>query len=391
MKKVAIAGLLFLAACSKLDNTEILAPVISENNSGTFQKKPEICTFGIREFNLSKRPFIQEPITAARGGGGGNTSTTVSAVILLDFDGHLVSNTIWNYAGPITCSPANLTTTAINEIIQRISIDFSPFNIIITTNETLYNNAPFNKRMRVIITESWEWYGQAGGVAFVNSFTWGDNTPCFVFSSLLNYNKKNIAEAASHEAGHTLGLYHQSRYDANCVKLSEYHSGTGNGELSWAPIMGTGYYSNLTTWHNGPNPNGCNSLQNDLTIITSVIGTKDDDYGNTIRSAGSLTSQITGIINTNTDIDMFKVSFTSTKTVRLLPVSAGESNTGGNLDLVLKVYSSKGLLLYTINDVSSLGASIDLSAGTYYVTANTIENANSSTYGMLGAYNISLI
>ncbi len=48
-----------------------------------------------------------------------------------------------------------------------------------------------------------------------------------------------------------LGLQHQSTYDSNCVKTAEYSPGQGSGEIGWAPIMGDGYYENLTTWHIG--------------------------------------------------------------------------------------------------------------------------------------------
>ena len=90
--------------------------------------------------------------------------------------------------------------------------------------------------MRVILTVTHEWYGSAGGVAFVGSYSWGDDTPCFVFSGLLGYNVKNISEATAHEAGHTLGLYHQASYDANCVKTSDYHYGQGAGEIGLSLI-----------------------------------------------------------------------------------------------------------------------------------------------------------
>src|SRR5215831_5248461 len=130
---------------------------------------------------------------------------SASAVIFLDFDGQTVSGTSWNIGGPIFCGPANLTTDQITEIFNRVAEDYRPFNINITTDSTKYFAAPANKRTRVILTVTSDWYGSAGGVSFVNSFSWGDNTPCFVFTALLNYNKKNVAEAVSHEAGHKLG------------------------------------------------------------------------------------------------------------------------------------------------------------------------------------------
>src|SRR5947207_3604695 len=192
---------------------------------------------------------------------------SATPTIYLDFDGQTVSGTSWNVNGPIYCGASGLSSAQMTEIFNRVSEDYRPFTVNVTTDSTKYLNAPANKRMRVIITVTSDWYGSAGGVSFVNSFSWGDNTPCFVFSALLGYNTKNIAEASAHEAGHTLGLRHQSSYDANCVKISEYNGGQGSGETSWAPIMGVGYARNLTTWYNGQSTLGCNIYQNDLDVI----------------------------------------------------------------------------------------------------------------------------
>ena len=153
-----------------------------------------------------------------------NSYPSAPSVIFLDFNGHALSGTMWNTNGAFTCNSSGLNDAPITEVFNRVAEDYRPFNINVTTNETKYNSAPYNRRMRVVITTSNSWYGSgAGGVAYINSFSWGDNTPCFVFSALLGYNTKNIAEAASHEAGHTFGLRHQSSYNSACVKLSDYH------------------------------------------------------------------------------------------------------------------------------------------------------------------------
>jgi len=234
------------------------------------------------------------------------------AVIFLDFDGHNVAGTSWNFDGPFYCGPSGLDNSQITTVFNRVAEDYRPFNVNITTDSTKFLAAPINRRMRVLLTVSYEWYGSAGGVGFIGSFTWGDDSPCFVFTSLLSYNVKNIAEAASHEAGHTLGLYHQARYDANCVKQSDYHSGAGAGEIGWAPIMGVGYYQNLTLWNSGPNPYGCNNIQNDLTVITSNNGFsyRTDDHTASFPTATTATFvnnqfTVSGVIAQNTDQDLF--------------------------------------------------------------------------------------
>ena len=326
------------------------------------------------------------------GGGGGGTiaPTTSSSVILLDFNGQYVANTMWNVNGPITTAPANLTSEEIGLIFQRVAADFSPFNVTVTTDEAVYNAGNSAKRIRIVVTESWEWYGQAGGVSYLNSFTWGNNTPCFVFSSLLGYNVKKIAEACSHEAGHTLGLRHQSLYDENGIKLSEYNWGQGTGEIGWAPIMGAAYSENLSLWHYGPNSLSATTMQDDVAKIASVVGFINDEYSNTTSSAAALSTSKTGLINSSTDVDFFSINLQLTKNLSLIPVNVGPNNDGGNLDLSLNIYDSQGTLISTINDPMILNAGISLSPGSYFISASTSNNQYTTTYGMLSKYVISV-
>ena len=329
-----------------------------------------------------------------------NSFPSAAAVIYLDFDGHTVNGTSWNSSGPIYAGPSNLSEDKVVEIFNRIAEDYRPFNINVTTDSTKYWAAPAKRRMRALLTITWEWYGRAGGVAFTNSFTWGDNTPCFIFTSLHGYSVKNIAEAASHEIGHTLGLRHQARYNDVCVKTEDYNSGTGSGQVSWAPIMGVGYYRNQTTWHNGPNPFGCTSAQDDLSIITSTtngFGYRPDDHGATFTTASTLAisdkkiAEI-GNITTNTDEDMFKVTMPANGLLKLevapYSVSAGES--GSNLDVELKLYNNKQKLISSYNPTETLSAAIDtnLTGGDYYITVTGAGNMYATDYASLGSYTI---
>ncbi len=254
---------------------------LKEKHGNKFQD----CDFGIKQMNLHKRKLsVQEaagankPTTSGRGkppkgggtGGGGSTPAS-GAVIFLDFTGTIITNTSWNYYGDIFATPANLTALQVDEIVANTVNEFAPYGVTVTTDEAIYNVA--TKKTRIILTESYEWYGNgAGGVAFVGSFDWNDGTPCWVFTSLLNYSTKKIKEAATHELGHTLGLYHQSTYDANCVKTSDYNFGDG----ITCPIMGVGYYTPDagTKWWIGPNSYGCNQIQDDNAILTQKLGLK---------------------------------------------------------------------------------------------------------------------
>lgn len=329
-----------------------------------------------------------------------NSYPSAAAVIFLDFDGHTVSGTSWNFNGPIYCGGSGLNPTQIAEVFNRVAEDYRPFTINVTTDSTKYLSAPVNQRTRVVITVTSDWYGSAGGVSFLSSFTWGDNTPCFVFSALLGYKTKNVAEAASHEAGHTLGLRHQSSYDANCVKTSDYNTGVGTGELSWAPIMGVGYSRNLTTWYNGPSSLSCTAFQNDLDVITSLQNgiTYRSDYQPTSFSTAPpqafSNDQFTtsSIIVKNTDEDMFKFSLPSLKLFQLsaIPFNVGLGNAGANLDLKVSLYNSSQALLNTYSSSSSLSVIVDtsLAAGTYYFKVQGVGNSFAPSYAILGSYSV---
>ena len=129
-----------------------------------------------------------------------SSDTTAAPVIFLDFDGHTVSGTSWNYNGPIVCGASGLSAAKIQEVFSRVAEDYRPFTVNVTTDSTKFLAAPILQRMRVLVTVSSAWYGNTGGVSYVSSFSWGDDTPCFVFSQLLAFNVKNISEAISHEA-----------------------------------------------------------------------------------------------------------------------------------------------------------------------------------------------
>lgn len=328
-----------------------------------------------------------------------NSNPSATPVIFLDFDGHTVNGTSWNYSGPIYCGASGLDNAQITTVFNRVSEDYRPFTINVTTDSTKYLAAPAAKRMRVIITVTSDWYGSAGGVAFVNSFTWGDDTPCFIFSALLSYNVKNIAEATAHEAGHTLGLYHQATYNESCVKTSDYNYGQGTGEIGWAPIMGAGYYQNFTLWNNGPNSYGCTNYQNDLSIITSVSGVtyRTDEYAATFAAASNIPFvnnhfAVSGIITQSTDQDMIKFTQPATGRFQLsaVPYSVGAGNSGSDLDLQITLYNNAQTQLNVFNPGTLLSSVIDtiLNAGTYYLKIEGKGNMYAPNYASLGSYSL---
>src|SRR5436190_1350609 len=187
--------------------------------------------------------------------------------IYLDFDGHVTQNTAWNknWSNPKITSPAydidgNANSFSSTELAniesawKRVAEDYIPFQVNVTTVDPgvealrRYGAGDTKWGVRVVITSDTEGTG-AGGIGYVGSFTWSSDTPVFVYTK----GEKSIAEAASHEAGHSLGLAHDG------TNRDEYYAGHGSGDASWAPLMGVGYYKNVTTWSRGEYKNASNA------------------------------------------------------------------------------------------------------------------------------------
>lgn len=112
--------------------------------------------------------------------------------------------------------------------------DFAPFDVDVTTADPGDAALTGVGQKAIIGGDSTDWYGVAGGIAFVNSFGRPD-LPCFIFPrSLGPNNPKFIWEAVSHELGHTLGLLHDGVLPNPAMPSgTAYYSGQG----VWAPLM----------------------------------------------------------------------------------------------------------------------------------------------------------
>lgn len=305
---------------------------------------------------------------------------------------------MWNGGSTFHCAPAGMNDTQITEIFNRVAEDFRPFHINITTDSSKFLAAPLNKRARIIITPTSGWTSGVGGISYVGSFTWGDDTPGFVFSDRLGPNNpKFIAECCSHESGHTVGLSHQSSYDTHCNLMQTYSQGMGSGQVGWAPLMGNSYYKNMTGWNDGPTPYGCANMQDNLTIITAMNGFtyRTDDFAEarntSTYSLGSGSFNLDGIITTSADQDAFKYIVAQTVNFHLdaVPFNVGANNTGANLDIKISLYNGSSLIT-TYDPAASMSITIDtvLNAGTYYLVVDGTGNSNTSNYGSLGSYSL---
>jgi len=331
--------------------------------------------------------------------------------LYLDFNGEVMSNNAWtaNYNGGSNIvaapydsdgSPLTFSETERSKIIliwQRVAEDFIPFDVDVTTELTSEGQLTRSSStdeyygVRVLISPLTHIFGNYGGVSYVGTFNdIGDSwKPSLVFSDALGVNSdKNLAEAASHEAGHALGLSHDGVFNG-----STYYSGNGTGETGWAPIMGVGYSKNVTQWSRGEYANA-NNTQDDLTVMqTYGIGQRTDDHGetNSVASYFAVGTQLvaSGIIERNTDVDMF--AFTAGAGPMVLTVSP--QSPGPNLDLRAELRDASGVLVATSNPANSLSVSFNLNLleGTYFLSlrgngTGTPSTTGYSSYGSLGQY-----
>ena len=344
--------------------------------------------------------------------------------IYLDFDGHVTTGTSWNSSYNVTninspaystdADKANFSATELTNIERtwkRVSEDFAPFQVNVTTIaptvDDLRNtgNGDAKWGIRTVVTADVAFNCGCGGIAYIDSFNWNTDTPVFVF----NTGEVGVAEAASHEVGHSLGLSHDG------TATDGYYSGHGLGtDMNyWSTIMGVGYYVDVSQWDKGEyfgsNNAGAGANYNkgpdDLNVITSYNGFsyKTDDHGNTSATASALsivgtTVSGNGLISTRTDSDYFQ--FTTGAGNITLNVNPAE--VGANLDIEASLYDSSGVLVTSSNPSNLLQAlnaslSANLAAGQYYLKIDGVGAGNPTTnpptgytdYASLGQYAIS--
>lgn len=329
-------------------------------------------------------------------------------VVYLDFDGHVTSGTSWNssYSGGASFATptydigdgsgvatlSNAELTRIQGIWKRVVEDFMPYDVDVTTEDpgvealrkTTTSDGAYGVRV-CIGGSSYDWFKQgAGGVAYLGSYDWNTDTPCYVFTAQLGTgNEKFSAEAVSHEVGHTLRLNHDGQTNG-----TEYYEGHEN----WAPIMGVSYYKDVTQWSRGEYPNA-NNLEDDTTVMLGEgISRRVDEHGDSIANATVLSGTAVvsnGIISTRTDADLFRFT-TGAGTVSFTATPAVPSP---NLDVQLAIYDGSGTLVTFADSIGMGGAlNANLAAGTYYLALDGVGTGSPLTlyndYGSLGEYSL---
>ncbi len=198
-----------------------------------------------------------------------NSYSPASATVYLDFNGAVVEGTLWNEDGKITAEPSGLSPATVTWIHKMISEHFKQFNLNITTDPEVYNRAPVRQRIHVIITPDGNWYGPVTGLSAIGSFSWGNDTPAWVFIHALSDNPSFIASCATHQIGHTLGLQHQSEYDSYGVMITELSGGETNIFSNEAPLMGIPFYK-TASWKDGHPSTGARDIQSDTALIAGA-------------------------------------------------------------------------------------------------------------------------
>lgn len=333
-------------------------------------------------------------------------------VIYLDFKGHTTTGTSWNTTytagadivtpafdtdgSPTTFSSSELAV--IQEIWKRVSEDYAAWDVDVTTEDpglesirkTSTSDTKYGVRC-VIGGSSSQWLGAAaGGVAYVGSFgktvtstSTTNDVPAFIFPIELSNNAKYIAEAASHEVGHTLGLYHSSQTNGN-----EYYA----GHADWAPIMGVGYYKDVVQWTKGDYPLS-NNTQDQISLITQRVTRLVDDHGSNATTASVVTGETLvagGVITDRADTDWFKIT-AGQGTVNVSGLAASPS---ANLKLSLSLVDEAGNVLATgTSSGMNSNLSVPVLGGNYYIVVDGVGTGDALTaytdYSSIGRFSLS--
>ncbi len=329
-------------------------------------------------------------------------------VIYLDFDGHTISGTAWNSTYTTIIAPAwdvggdpsvftDAERTTIAQIWARVAEDYAPFDVDVTTEypgeDRITRSSASDEYygMRALISPISSYFGSYGGIAYVGVFAYTSDAykPALIFPEKLANSEKSIAEACSHEVGHTLGLYHDGTTTG-----TEYYAGHGTGETGWAPIMGSGYSRNVTQWSRGEYA-GANNTEDDLSVIqTNGLAYRADDHAESAVGAtvvvASPTFAASGFISRAGDVDALSISVGAGQ----FTAQAAPATRGPDLDIALELRAANGTLVASSQPAAALAASIStvVVAGTYTLSVRGVGTGDPITgysdYASLGQWSL---
>ncbi len=323
-----------------------------------------------------------------------NSNPGASATLYLDFDGHFEAT--WgsysNVTTPVLDFDGNPNATNaeedkyIRDIWAIVAEDYAPFNINVTTVEPAVlaagvpSSAANGVALRVAIGGTAEAVLNTGGggVGYYNSFTNSISNVAYAFpESSSNVFRSAIVSGliATHEAGHSFGLQHQSNSYSSTAKWNGNMSGIGSFEDAW--------------WTTGTDTNG--NYQDDMAMLSNSLngfGYRADDYAGTIAAATPLAGSGTdfsgsGIIGAGGDVDMWSVTTAGTESLK---ITVAGSVIGQNLDAVIDFLDASGNVILTASPTDSYDAEMFVEAtGIRYIAVH-----GTGEYGRIGQYTISV-
>lgn len=352
-----------------------------------------------------------------------------SHTLFLDLNGEVVSGTAWNTyrkvkewdalaydtdGKPKTFSRDEVADVA--EIWQQVVEDFIPFDVDVTTEDPGKRGPSVGW---VLVTRSTDADGKvlpepkAGGVSYVNTFGYGQTdfySPMFVYYNNLG-SPAAVANAASHEMGHMVGLTHEGT-----PASASSHKGAGHN-LSWSPIMGLDHSGLITQWSRG-DYRGATNTQDEVGILTGSLGRRSDDHEDTRFATGTPLAidrrgRITpsdpysvqerrnpknrGVIEDQDDIDVFVFnSGAGTVDIHFNPArdaAHAKSLDGANLDIQATLFNARGKKIASTDPRNDNAANLKVKvpAGRYTIEVKGVGStvAPFSSYGSLGQYFIS--
>ncbi|MCW2816588.1 MAG: Metallo-peptidase family Reprolysin-like [Nocardioides sp.] len=285
--------------------------------------------------------------------------------VFIDFDGHAVTGTLWNEQGvPSGVSPGwdlsgngvdVLSATeraAIADVWSRVAEDFAPFDVDVTTADpgrdaiTRSGAADQVYGVRVLVTRDAAaraaidaCQAGCGGAAANDVFDTPVGherfQPAWVFPQALRDDPAYVAEAVSHEVGHTFGLAHDDR-------AGDADAGYYAGHAGWAPIMGSAYGQPLSQWSRGSYA-GATNTEDDLAVIAAHGAPLRPDETGALPGPGR-----TAYISDDDDVDVYRLR----GCVGPVQAEASVAGAGADLDLELRLLRADDRLLATADPVS---------------------------------------
>ncbi|MDR7087107.1 hypothetical protein J2X11_001946 [Aeromicrobium panaciterrae] len=340
--------------------------------------------------------------------------------IYLDLNGYDLSDTQWDddsngqvsgtYKGYSTdldfTSFSDTERTAIQSIWQRVAEDYSSLDVDVTTQlpassaldrsssgDSAYGTVAFISSDNSLVNDL---DCSCGGMAWLDSFDeigWWQRhlRPALVLAKEVGP-IKGVAEATSHEVGHTLGLSHDG------TATESYYEGASEG--LWAPIMGVGYYNPVTSWSSGEYPLANNSEDDFAEMATHGVVARADEAGGTTASALVSNGNASGFISTGADKDLYAVDWACTSAMQ---ASASPAPVSPNLDIQLRLLDSEGAEIdadnpdaarVTSDNASGLGATVgqSLTPGRYYLEVDGVAGGSLldgyTNYSSVGSYSL---